>query len=794
MKPSLWPDQADVLKAKSEAYGGETLVEHTWDVLEKLAELRQLRPQLAEQLNQPQLWHYLYWACLLHDFGKAALGFQNRLAGGAAWKHRHEVLSLLFLSWIQWDTQSDEQKYICAAIASHHRDAAYISTNYPALQGVKPLLAELSQETREILWDWLGSCANHWFIELGFTEQQVQTRHILPKSQALELAETQGAEIIFEQIQEYLGWIDYLEDEDPSVHTLGILLRGLTTSADHMASAHLKQMPAPIQKSWHELATAILKPGQTPYQHQQQSAEAHGESALLISPTGSGKTEAACYWALGEGSQPIPRIFYALPYQASMNAMFDRLRDTDTGFGSEAVGLQHGRALQALYARMLDNEEHKITAAQAARWQKNINTLNARPLKIFSPYQMLKTIFQIRGFEAMLTDYAGAAFIFDEIHAYEPNRLAMIICLMQYLRETFSACFFVMSATFPDLIKQELINALADPTVITASPQLFQDFCRHRLELIDGDLLSNGIDVIVSDLRQGKQVLVCVNTIKRAQEVEKELRAKGVLDHELLLIHGRYIFRHRNIREQAIMERCGLNIANPQPLILIATQVVEVSLNIDLDTIYSDPAPLEALLQRFGRVNRARKKGICPVHVFTQPDDGQGIYGRNANKELRGHIIRVTLSVLRQHNQQIIDEAQTEQWLNQIYSDPQLKTEWQDKYNATAKEIRSFLKSLYPFNSNDDQKKRFEELFDGYDVVPKKFEQQYIQHIVEGEYIEASQYMVNISAQRFGQFYSSGLIQKASAIEDHHVWIAKLQYDDYLGLQYEPYNPSDDDL
>src|SRR5689334_22647030 len=100
MKPSVWPDWMDDLKAKSEEYGGETLAEHTWDVLAKLAELYRLRPALPTLVEAPRLWHCLFWACFLHDFGKAATGFQARLAGGPRWNHRHEVLSLACLDWI----------------------------------------------------------------------------------------------------------------------------------------------------------------------------------------------------------------------------------------------------------------------------------------------------------------------------------------------------------------------------------------------------------------------------------------------------------------------------------------------------------------------------------------------------------------------------------------------------------------------------------------------------------------------------------------------------------------------
>jgi len=82
--------------AKSAGYGGETLDQHTREVVEKLEALRDLRPTLIDA----SAWRCLEWACFLHDTGKAAVGFQAMLRGGSKWSHRHEVLSLVFFDWI----------------------------------------------------------------------------------------------------------------------------------------------------------------------------------------------------------------------------------------------------------------------------------------------------------------------------------------------------------------------------------------------------------------------------------------------------------------------------------------------------------------------------------------------------------------------------------------------------------------------------------------------------------------------------------------------------------------------
>lgn len=796
MKPSIWPEWMEQIKAKSAKFGGESLADHTWEVLRKLAELKTLRPDLPELVEAPRLWHGLFWACLLHDFGKAARGFQSRLQGGPSWPHRHEVLSLAFLDWIAHGLSADEQGWVLAAIVSHHRDADFIEKTYADMDDdpLTPLIAELDETTVAQLHRWLDMCAASWRDALGFTADEVAMITPPERDRAVELVTRLGVRRTRAWLYRYADLIADLRYAPTRTRTLNILLRGLTTSADHMASAHLEQMPAPVQESWEQLADRVLAPlrakhpALTPYGHQRRSAAATTTSALLIAPTGSGKTEAALYWSLGDGRAPVPRLFYTLPYQASMNAMFDRLRDEATGFGEQAVGLQHGRAVQAMYARLLDSDEWAATAATGARWERNINTLNARPVKVFSPYQMLKALFQLRGFEAMLTDYARAKFIFDEIHAYDPERLALILALIEHLREHYHARFFVMSATFPQIIRRRMGEALGSHTVIEADGEVFEAFRRHRLHLLDGELLTDGIDRIVRDVQAGKQVLVCANTVARAQLIMTALQTAGLVREQLLLIHSRYTFGDRNHREAEIRRLCGVGVPldERQPLALIATQVVEVSLNIDLDTIYSDPAPLEALLQRFGRVNRSCAKGICPVYVFREPSDGQGVYGRSKDPAQAGRIVRVTLAALEHHDGAIIDEAGISSWLDGIYADPALREQWEEAYQRVASQAAHLLRSLQPYMSDQQKEDAFEQLFDGVDVVPRRFEKLYLDHLLQDQFIEANNYMVSISKQRFAILARQGRARKASAEGVRAAWIAELEYDDDAGLCFDP--------
>lgn len=798
MKPSRWADSLNGVYAKSKDKGGETLAQHTWDVLVRLSALRQQRPSLPTLAGDPRLWHCLFWACLLHDFGKAARGFQEMLQGGERWRHRHEVLTLAFLDWIAPALSAEELRWIAAAIVSHHRDAKKISELYADVDPdpLVPLLAELDPAVVSKLWHWIDDCAADWIATLGLTPGEVLPLPLVSHDDAVAMVERRGVQRTRHWLSQYERWIDDLGYPRPAQQLiLPILLRGLTTSADHLASARLTQLADPLRENWEHLAGRILEQHQEPYAHQRSSAALVGQSAVLIAPTGSGKTEAALYWALGDGSESVPRLFYALPYQASMNAMFDRLRDPIKGFGERPVGLQHGRALQALYARLLEQEGNALQAVNLAKLARNINTLNACPLKVFSPYQMLKAAFQLRGFEAMLTDYAQAAFVFDEIHAYEPGRLALILALVQHLREYFDARFFVMSATFPNLIREKLKFALGSSTTIEADESVFRQFRRHRLCMLDGDLAVEGVDRIVRDVQDGKQVLVCANTVRRVQEIGCHLRQAGLAKDQVLLIHSRYIVKHRTERERRITAHCGVEVplADRVPLAVVATQVVEVSLNIDLDTIYTDPAPLEALLQRFGRVNRKGKKGVCPVHVFRQPDDGQGVYGYHQDEQQRGHIVRVTRTELEKHDGEVIDEAEINAWLDRIYDDPQLQVAWEADYQRIAQSAAKLFADLRPFNSDEQREDEFERLFDNVEVLPARFEQQYVQHLASYEFIEASRYFVGISRRKYAQLSRQGLVRPlVGTAATRGRWVVQLEYEEDTGLRFEPSNRDPD--
>lgn len=782
MNPSPWPDGLEeTLWAKSAEKGAggrpESLPRHTWSVLRRLTEFIRLRPSLPQKLGMPRLWHVLFWAAFLHDFGKSASGFQDRLRGGEPWPHRHEVLSLAFVDWVVDGLSPAEQAWLVAAIVSHHRDAEEIHCRYRLIDDTDedPLVArvaEIDEVTTRKLWGWLQTCAAAWIRALGLDELGVAMPLLPDVEDAVRGVVQHGAVRIRHWLRIFRRFANELEDDEPESPgvTGAIILRGYMVNSDHSASAHAGRLPQVDFR-----ATDVFgATDRTPYYHQQCAARADG-SALLVAPTGSGKTEAALLWAVrqAEANGGLPRLFYTLPYQASMNAMRQRL----AGIFPDRVGLQHGRSLLALYRMLL--EEEAITPEEAARHSRrsrNLARLNYPPIRVFSPYQMLKGMYRLKGYEALLSDYYGAAFIFDEIHAYEVKRMAIILATIRYLAQAFDARFMVMSATFPSLIRGWLRDALQEPAEIAAEAKLFEDFRRHRLVLLDGEIMADAaIERIAQDALAGKSVLVVCTLVDRAQAVYARLRERLSKDGvQVELLHGRFNMQDRSTKEQLVRERVGAGVTSQPSLVLVATQVVEVSLDIDIDTLYSEPAPLEALVQRFGRINRrCRQAGLAPVHVFRQPDDGQFIYDEV--------LVQRTLALLECHVGQPIDEADIGGWLDRIYSGD-VAERWRAAYARAVDEFEgNCVNYLRPFASDRDLEALFYQAFDGVEVLPQSLLEQYRQY-QEEDPILAGELLVSIGWRRYHTLKRDGLLVP----RDGHVPpVVMVPYSAELGLTFE---------
>lgn len=716
----------------------------------------------------------------MHDFGKSAQGFQDMLRDGTRWPHRHEVLSLAFLDWVKSALSAEELLWVAAAIVSHHKDAkdiqlAYSERSDPDNQLLAKRIAEINDNTLVGLRNWLDKCQEAWIENLELKDMGIHLAILPSGPEALDSVKNQGAANIRNWLNSYQRWIKRINRSEERALVIGtIALRGHIISSDHLASAHTGELPssklAKPEKLLELWSLASGKP-YNPYTHQSDCMKIRG-SAVLMAPTGSGKTEASLLWAVAQAGDehPVPRLYYTLPYQASMNAMHDRLNNDRYGAFPGQVGLEHSRSTLAYYRRLLDDGPPE-KAVRSAKWLNNLARLNYYPVRVLSPYQILKGSYCLKGYESLLSDCFNAVFILDEVHAYEGKRLALILATVKYLRENFNARFFVMSATLPKILRDHLAEALGNYSLLQASPELYAQFQRHQLMLKNGDLLNpNTLDEITETIRSGQSVLVCCNTVRRAQDAYNESSQRLGSEVEIILLHGRFNGKDRLEKETRVRQATGSNSSQRKAILLIATQVVEVSLDIDLDVIYTDPAPLEALLQRFGRVNRRRLKAFAPVYVFREPADGQHIYDKA--------LVQASLKVLEANNGKMIDEAKISDWLDEIYKG-EIASNWNKEYEDAFQEFwYGILLNLRAFNSDEALEEEFYRAFDSVEVLPLGLLDEYCKAL-ENNPLEASQFLVPIRWGQFMQLKNKGLVQVEG---DSKIRVVNAYYDSEFGL------------
>jgi len=765
--------------AKSPVRGGdagESLVAHTRAVLEGLVALRARQPRLAEICGEPRLWHRAALACALHDLGKCAPGFQRMLRGGARFEPRHEVISLALLPWLIGDDEQGDLSWIAAGIVTHHRNLREIRRLYPLpdpsmelADGCDTLRGVLDRATIGMMW-------------------RVATEHLVPTARDLGLIEGAGPRQSSD-LPGFGAWETWLPAavrrglravETIAREAVGLgpravacrFVRGLVLLCDHAGSAGERFMDVKPLASATSMAGVLLRsPGQGLYEHQRAAIRAGGRT-ILIAPTGTGKTEAALLWAAAQRERQgaTPPVFYVLPYQASLNAMRSRLAAL---FGEDAVALQHSRAVQALYRQLLERGYSPSGAERLAARGRSLARLHVASVRVLSPYQLLRGAYQLPGHPALWTDAAGGTFIIDEIHAYEATRLGMIVEALGHLVRELGASILVMSATLPGVLRDILEEAIGPLHEVTASAETMAQFSRHRLRLQAEDLTSEeALNAITEVARKGLAVLVVATTVGRAQQIWKGLRAPSRLGVEhVRLLHGRFCGRDRFEKEEALRRAVATDLDPSQrrPVVLVATQVVEVSLDVDFDVLFSDPAPLEALVQRFGRVNRRRRRERSDVVVMTRVPDGDPVYP--------GWLVARTLNLLSANDGSNVDETTVQTWLDDVYAGV-VGERWKGEVGRARFEFRkNVLDALGVFESSTELTEKFDEMFDGAEVLPAALAEEF-DALSEQRPLLAPSLLVPVTSGQFMWLKRQHRLQE----RDRGVAVADVPYDAETGL------------
>ncbi len=345
---------------------------------------------------------------------------------------------------------------------------------------------------------------------------------------------------------------------------------------------------------------------------------------------GEGKTEAAIYladwWTVTLGQKGT---YFALPTQATSNQMFTRVsKFLNTRYPRLTTNLQlvHGNAL---LSRDFADFRHGLTGSEAGGDDSQAHLISAEwflPKKrgLLAPFavgtidQALLSVLQTRHFFVRLFGLGQKTIILDEVHAYDTYMTTLLEELISWLR-ALGSTVVILSATLPQKTRKALVKAYRKdvelpetslyPRITWVAGEEANTVEVPASRRIDLNLqhISDNLDELIDQLngvRGGCIAIVC-NTVKRAQETYEAIKtAKLMKPPELMLLHSRYPFEEREEREKTVLQAFGKEGKRPKQAILVATQIIEQSLDVDFDLMVTDLAPADLVIQRAGRVHR----------------------------------------------------------------------------------------------------------------------------------------------------------------------------------------------
>lgn len=406
---------------------------------------------------------------------------------------------------------------------------------------------------------------------------------------------------------------------------------------------------------------------------QQEVAQAAMGSAqprifILEAQMGVGKTEAALAAAeLIAGKLGCSGIFFGLPTQATANGIFPRLKQwaqKQSEQSRHGIRLAHGMAelnedYQSIFhGAAVQNEDTDVNGLVVHPWFEGRKQALLSEFVIGTVDQLLMAALKQKHVMLRHLGLAGKVVIIDECHAYDAYMNRYLDRVLNWLG-AYGVPVILLSATLPARRRRELIFAYqntahqkeerVDWEDSQAYPLLtWTDGMKVRQRNIQVDQPPRLVHIEQAERQQipttikhvvskGGCVGVIMNTVRQAQQLAQELN-EMFPDHSVILIHSRLLMADRSEREAELLRVLGKHSTPEQRngLIVVGTQILEQSLDIDFDFLITQLCPMDLLLQRLGRLHRHGRRrpegldqAICVVLDRDDPDDGTiAVYGK----------------------------------------------------------------------------------------------------------------------------------------------------------------------
>lgn len=358
----------------------------------------------------------------------------------------------------------------------------------------------------------------------------------------------------------------------------------------------------PLQKDCEELAENF-------------SSDKLPRAIIIEAPMGEGKTEAALYLATQMIDKTGKNGFYiALPTMATARSMEERVSKLLSENSLGAARLVHSEA-------WLDKEVSSDKEVDKSWFSPTKRSLLSN-YAVGTVDQAMMSVLRIKQGVLRLLGLSTKVLIIDEVHAYDAYMQTIIFRLLEWCA-VLDIPVIILSATLPRERREKLLKSYnAEETQLSDAYPLITAVYEDgsvKETAVKGSYINKDVEWesiefrgykdaalrALSAIKNGGCACIIMNTVKDAQEVYAASKEYADSETELMLFHSKFLAKDRKAVEERCLRAFGKGDENrPKKALLVATQVVEQSLDVDFDYMISALAPIDLLLQRVGRLHR----------------------------------------------------------------------------------------------------------------------------------------------------------------------------------------------
>lgn len=389
---------------------------------------------------------------------------------------------------------------------------------------------------------------------------------------------------------------------------------------------------------------------------------------VIEAPMGIGKTEIALAAAQQVAAvKGKSGVFVGLPTQATSNAMFSRVKTWLNTIGQEqgdrfSINLAHSKAgfnMEFSNLPLAENmeSEETDTSVSVNQWFLGKKSVLSK-FNVGTIDNLLQMGLKQRHLFLKHLGFADKVIIIDEVHSYDAYMSSYLKKVLTWLG-AYDVPVILLSATLPYETREDLVKAYlagkcgisvkkltkvisferkTDYPLLTFSDgdkvnQLadFKQDTQQKIEVVRLKLDDQELgEKILDEISEGGIAGVIVNTVARAQTLARIINSLDA-NVNLLVLHSSFLSSDRARLETKLQQLIGKNLTGrPKQLVVIGTQVLEQSLDIDFDVLFTDIAPMDLLMQRIGRLqrhHRVRPENLQQARVFVSEIEKFGCYG-----------------------------------------------------------------------------------------------------------------------------------------------------------------------